>query len=537
MPALKGWATRRRHAVLFFRMADSPDRWFDLFERPLSRRDFVRIGRDVAACIALGGLPISAHEGPRFRDDPFTYGVGSGDPLPDGVVLWTRLAAGPSLPGRVAVRWEVAEDERFERIVRSGTTPAPAELGYSVHAEVSGLRPARRYWYRFLTGGQVSTVGRTRTAPAAGAAVDRFRFAFISCQNYEHGYFTAFQHLADEELDLVVHLGDYIYERTFTSSPSVREHGFGEVVTLDQYRGRYALYKSDAALQAAHAACPWAVTTDDHEVENNFAGVIPGVPGAGDFLLRRAAAYQAFYEFMPLRRTSLPAGPSMQLFRRLTFGSLLDLHVLDTRQYRTDQPCGDGTKPRCADALAASQTMMGNAQEGWLERNLRGSKAQWNVLANQVMIAQVVRGTRDLPTYSMDKWDGYIAARARLLRVITDAPVANPIVITGDIHSSWVADLKANFDDPASAVIGTEFVGTSMSSGGDGADGSVERYQALNPHVKFFNGRRGYVLADVTRKRWRSDYRVLPYVTRPGAPIATNSSWVVESGKKGVQRA
>jgi alkaline phosphatase D len=180
--------------------------------------------------------------------------------------------------------------------------------------------------------------------------------------------------------------------------------------------------------------------------------------------------------------------------------------------------------------------MMGNAQERWLERNLRGSKAQWNVLANQVMVAQVVRGTADAPTYSMDKWDGYTAARARLLRVIADAPVANPIVITGDIHSSWVADLKANFDDPASPVVGTEFIGTSMSSGGDGAEGSVERYQPLNPHVKFFNGRRGYVRADVTRKRWRSDYRLLPYVTRPGAPIDTHASWVVESGRKGVER-
>ncbi len=519
-------------------MADYPsDRWLNLFGRPLSRRDFVRITRDVGACIALSALPIDADDAPPFRTDPFIYGVASGDPLPDGVVLWTRLAADPALPRRVAVRWQVAEDERFRRIVRSGSSPAPSELGYTVHAEVTGLRPARQYWYRFLAGGQVSAVGRTRTAPARGAAVDRFRFAFISCQNYEHGYFTAFQHLAEEDLDLVVHLGDYIYEKRFTSAPIVRSTELGEVFTLDEYRALYALYKRDPALQASHAACPWVVTPDDHEVMNNWAGDVSGAPGGGEFLLRRAAAFQAYYEFMPLRRSSLPSGPSMQLFRRLQFGRLLDLHVLDTRQYRTDQPCDDGTKPRCADALATTQTMMGDAQERWLERNLRQSRAQWNVLANQVMIAQLARGTRENPAYSMDKWDGYVAARERLLRILADTPPSNPIVITGDIHSNWVADLKADFDDPASPVIATEFVGTSMTSGGDGTDGAVEPIQVLNPHVKFFNGRRGYVRTEVTRAACRADYRVLPYISKPGAPIDTCASFVVESGKKGVRRA
>ena len=514
-----------------------PDRWFDLFGRPLSRRDFIRVGRDVAACVALGALPVDARDAPRFRDNPFIHGVASGDPLPEGIVLWTRLAADPSLPRRVAVRWEVAEDERFTRVVRSGSSPAPSELGYTVHAEAEGLRPARQYWYRFLAGGQVSAVGRTRTAPARNAAHDRFRFAFISCQNYEHGYYTAFRHLSEEDVDLVVHLGDYIYERRFTSpSGIIREHEAGEVFTLDQYRARYAVYRSDADLQASHAACPWVVTTDDHEVENNYAGAVPEAPDP-EFLLRRAAAYQAFYEFMPLRRSSLPNRWSMQIFRRLQFGRLLDLHVLDTRQYRSDQPCGDGTKPRCPEALAPTQTMMGDAQERWLERNLRHSSAQWNVLANQVMIAQLARGTPDGPTYSMDKWDGYVAARDRLLRILTAAPPSNPVVITGDIHSNWVADLKTSFDDPASPLVGSEFVGTSMTSGGDGSEGAVERIQALNPHVKFFNGRRGYVRMELTRAACRSDYRVLPYVTKPGAPVETRASFAIESGRKGVQRA
>ena len=504
-------------------------RWFDLFGRSLSRRDFLRVSGDVAACVALAGVPIDARGGVGFRQAPFPWGIASGDPSADGVVLWTRLAQG-GVQRALPVRWEVAEDERFAKIVRSGSSPAPSELGFSVHAEVGGLRPARDYWYRFITGGHVSPIGRTRTAPKDDASNDRFRFAFISCQNYEHGLFTAFDHLAAEDLDLVAHLGDYIYEKRFTAPVIVREHEAGEVFTLDQYRARYATYRSDPALQAAHAACPWAVTTDDHEVANNYADAIPEPTASGDFLLRRAAAYQAFYEFMPLRRSSLPKGPSMKLFRRLRFGRLMHMHVLDTRQYRSDQPCGDGSKPRCAEALASTQTMMGREQERWLERTLRDSKAQWNVIANQVMIAQVARGTPEAPTYSMDKWDGYVAARERLLRVLASAPPSNPIVVTGDVHSNWVAELKTNFDDPTSRTIAPEFIGTSMSSGGDGNEGTFDRIHSLNPHVKFQNARRGYVCVELTRQTCRADYRMVPFVTKPGAPVSTVASFTVESG-------
>ena len=507
-------------------------RWFDLFGRRPTRRDFLRVSGDVAACVALAGLPVAARSAARRRDDPFLSGVASGDPSDDGVVLWTRIAHDPAQP-IASVRWEVAEDETFKKVVRSGASSAPAALGYSVHAEVEGLRPGRHYWYRFNAGGHASVVGRTRTAPKADEALRQFRFAFISCQNYEHGYFTAFDHLAAEDVDLVLHLGDYIYERRFTSSATVREHEIAtEVMTLEQYRARYAFYRTDPALRAAHAASAWVVTTDDHEVQNNYAGDVPERPD-GNFLLRRAAAYQAYYEAMPLRRSATAKGPGIPLFRRLRFGRLLDLHVLDTRQYRTDQPCGDGTKPRCPDALAATQTMMGTVQEQWLARNLRGSESRWSLLANQVMIAQVARGTPEAPTYAMDKWDGYVSARARLLRALAATP-SHPVVVTGDVHSSWVADLKANFDDPSSPTIATEFTGTSMSSGGDGSEGSLERIQSMNPHVKFFNGRRGYVRVTMTPDTCRADYRLLPYVIKPGAPIATRASFVVEHARKGV---
>jgi alkaline phosphatase D len=512
-------------------------RWYDLTPQQLTRRDFLRVGRDAAACIALASLPGShGIRLPRARALPFPYGVASGDPIDTGVVLWTRLDPAVARGAAVAVDWEIADSESFTRIVQKGSTSAPQELGYTVHAEVGGLAPGRDYWYRFHVAGETSAVGRTRTAPATGAALDRFFFAFVSCQNYEHGYFTAFRHIAEEHPELVVHLGDYIYERRFGNTP-VREHEFGEVITLEQYRARYATYRLDGDLQAAHAACAWIVTPDDHEVQNNYADAVSETNAPREqFLLRRAAAYQAYYEFMPLRRASIPHGPGMQLYRRARFGDLLTFHVLDTRQFRSDQACGDGTKPRCAEALDTSRTMMGAAQEAWLAEGLRESRTRWNVLANQVMLAQVAGGPADAPTYSMDQWSGYPVARQRLIDQLGALRSANPIVITGDIHSNWVADLKKDFDNPASATVGVEFVGTSITSGGDGSDTSRASTFTRNPHIKFYNGRRGYVRATVTKGAWTSDYRTVPFVTRPDAPIETKGTFVVHDATMGVQQ-
>lgn len=294
----------------------------------------------------------------RFPANPFALGVASGDPWPDSVVLWTRLSTDPLGPtgaglpvSAVLVAWEVAHDEAFTRVVRRGTVPATPEQGYAVHAEVYGLEPGRAYFYRFLAGGEVSPVGRTRTMPAMNADPERLRFAFVSCSDYQNGYFNAYGHLGREDVDLVLHLGDYIYE--YGPNPrGVRQHNGPEIVTLDDYRRRYALYKGDTQLQAAHAAAPWIVVWDDHEVENNYAADVPEERASGEapvtreaFLARRAAAYQAYYENMPLRASSLPKGPDLQLYRRLTWGRLAQFSMLDTRQYRTDQPCGDGFKP------------------------------------------------------------------------------------------------------------------------------------------------------------------------------------------------
>jgi alkaline phosphatase D len=518
-----------------------------LYVPRLSRREFIRITRDAAAAIALGSMPsFAGQSAPRLRSNPFTLGIASGDPFPDGVVLWTRLdrdvlGASGALDKDVPVAWEIAADEKFNKIVQKGSNIAPQNLGHSVHVEVDGLQPERDYWYRFLAGGEVSAIGRTRTAPDPATSVNRFRFAFVSCQNYEHGYFTAYRHLAKEELELVVHLGDYIYEGTSPANGAkARQHEAGETFTLDQYRARYSLYKRDADLQAAHAAAPWIVTPDDHEVSNNYANAISerNTPPE-EFLLRRAAAYQAYYEFMPLRRESMPSGPTMRLYRRLRFGDLATFHVLDTRQHRTDQPCGDGVKPRCEDALNPAQTMMGPEQEEWLMDGLRArTLARWNVLANQVIIAQNIVGLNGKQLLNMDSWDGYVEARNRLTRFLAEARPSNPVVITGDIHSNWVADLKVDFDRPSSPTVATEFVGTSIASGGDGSDSDAPFVRLdWNPHIKFHNNRRGYVRCTLTPSVWTSDFRVVPYVSKPGAPVETRATFVVENAKPGAQRS
>jgi alkaline phosphatase D len=518
------------------------DRWLS----SRVRRRQVLIGTGALTGFALATqLPQRVVAQPRFSDYPFKLGVASGEPYPDSVVLWTRLAPDPLNGGgisaaKVPVQWQIATDENMRQIVYKGTEMATPEFGYSIHVEVGGLQPARWYWYQFKVGNEYSPIGRTRTAPAPRDRVNRLRFAFASCQNWQQGYYTAYQYMAQDDLDLVVHLGDYIYEGGVAANP-VRPHNGPEIYTLEDYRNRYALYKSDPNLQAAHAAFPWLVTWDDHEVDNNYADEVPQDPelqSTEDFLRRRAIAYQVYYEHMPLRRFSIPRGPDMQLYRRLTFGDLAEFNVLDTRQYRSDQACGDGQDVGCTEALDPSRTITGAEQERWLFDGLARSQARWNILAQQVFMAQRDFDPEADVRLSMDAWDGYAASRDRLFDFIQKRQPSNPIVLTGDVHSNWVADLKADFNNPSSATLGTEFVGTSISSGGDGSDTNANTAGILaeNPHIKFFNGQRGYVRCELTPERWQSDYRVVPFVTTPDAPISTRASFVVENGRPGVQQ-
>ncbi len=515
--------------------------------RPLGRRAFIGGSASFAAAALfsssrLGGAVAAA---PVFSAYPFSLGVASGDPTPDGVVLWTKLAPKPLEPGGgmspepIEVSWTIAEDEGLSRAVQSGKVVASPQWGHSVHVEVAGLRPDRWYWYQFKAGAELSPKGRTRTFPAADSLPEKLRFAFASCQHYESGLFTAYQHLAREDLDLVVHLGDYIYEGA-ARDKQVRRHNGPEIFTLDDYRARYALYKSDPALQAAHAMAPWLVTWDDHEVANNYADDIPGKAAPRDeFMRRRAAAYQAYYEMMPLRRAQLPTGPDLLLYRGLEYGRLARFNVLDTRQYRTDQPQGDGRKPPSPVLMDPKGTILGNRQRDWLFDHLARSRTDWNILAQQVMMARVDLAPGKEILHSMDQWPGYEFERRRFLNHCLAQKVKNPVVLTGDIHTHWANNLVADFDRPDSAPVGVEFVGTSISSGGDGTQMPKGREHTLgeNPFVKFLNGERGYVRCEVTPTQWRSDYRTVPYVEKPGAPLLTRASFVVESGKPELQRA
>lgn len=521
---------------------------YPLSTRPLTSRRTFLVGATsfvVAALCSTRAWGVVQSQ-PKFPDYPFQLGVASGDPTPDGFVLWTRLAPRPLAGGGmgdapVEVSWQVAEDEAMTHVVQQGTAVANAAWAHSVHVEVEGLRPDRWYWYWFKAGGEVSPKGRARTMPADGVLAARLRFAFASCQKYEVGYYTAYEHMVREDLDLVVHLGDYIYEKK-DSDKAVRPHHLPETFSLEDYRTRYALYKSDPALQAAHAMAPWIVTWDDHEVSNNYANAIPEHPdriSTEDFLRRRAAAYQAYFEHMPLRRTALPRGPDMLLYRRMEFGRLASFHVLDTRQYRTDQPQGDGTKPPNPILMDPKGTLMGDTQREWLFSGVERSPAAWNVITQQVMMARVDQVPGPGEGYSMDKWSGYEFERRRLLRHLHDARIRNPVVLAGDIHSNWANDLVADFDDLGGPTVATEFVGTSISSDGDGADrpSHLDTLMAENPFVRYHNAERGYVRCEVTPKQWRADFRTVPYVSRRGAPLQTRASFVVESGRPQLERA
>ncbi len=526
--------------------------------RPLDRRALLkRFGATAAAMLAVPATTTGALAQPVFLKYPFSLGVASGDPLPDGFVIWTRVAPEPLEPGYgmprdpVEIGWEVASDERFRSIVQKGTAVARPELGHAVHVEVGGLEPGREYWYRFIAGRDRSMFGRAVTAPAPGAAAARARFAVAGCQDYEQGHFTAFKRIAEARPDFVYHYGDYIYEyrtRNFYRNPheallipTVRTHIGDESHSLDDYRQRYAQYKSDFDLQLAHAAAPWFVSWDDHEIINNWVGEHEGFNDTPPeyFLLRRAAAAQAFYENMPLRRASWPKGPAIQLHRRYGWGGLMDVHLLDTRQYRSPQPCGDNFKPACADNDDPAITVLGEAQEKWLLDGLSRSKAQWTVLAQQIMMMPMDRDAGSGVTTNMDTWSAYRVARQRLLKGLHERRRQDVVVLTGDEHQHMVGDLLLDPRDDRSPVVASEFVGTSATSGGDGGDKRPETDALLaqNPHMKFINDQRGFLMCDVTPERWTTELKVLDRVRTPDGALSTRATFVVERGAAGVKTA
>jgi alkaline phosphatase D len=521
-------------------------RTYDRLLARLSRRDLLKIAGTLGlSALARPAAALQTFSRPVFRDYPFTLGVASGEPASDGIVLWTRLApeplAGGGMPmANIDVGWEIATDRTFRNVAQKGIEVARPELGHSVHVEVAGLEPGREYWYRFRAGNELSQTGRTKTAAAAGADVDQLRFAVCGCSHYEHGYFTGYRHIADEQFDFVFHTGDYIYEYRADAGQNasrVRQHQGLEIYTLVDYRNRYAQYRLDANLRAAHASAPFVVTWDDHEVDNDYAGPDDEQGTPRDvFLLRRAAAYQAYYEAMPLRRRQLPSGSFMQLYRRLQFGRLIDLSVLDTRQYRHKQACGGGVKSNCAEALEASRSILGGDQEKWLFENLGDAKSTWTMIGQQVPtfardhLKAVPEGR-----YSMDKWDGYVASRNRLYARIKQTKASNPVILSGDVHAHYGGDLKLDFTKRDSETIGVEFTNTSISAGGDGSDvwGGWEAVRADNPHIKYHSNRRGYIACTATPRNMRAEFKILDRVTVPDQPVRVGGALVVDAGRPG----
>jgi len=485
---------------------------------------------------------------PLFESDPFTLGVASGDPLHDRVVLWTMLRPDGDRPeGDVEVEWEVGIGPDLGEVVAKGTATAVAALGHAVHVDVDGLEPDTEYHYRFRVGGHATEPARTRTFAAPGTMPERFTFAFSSCQNWEHGFYAAYRDVAETaDLDAFVFLGDYIYEYASGGYADDRSRQTGqdfECETVEQYRERYALYRSDALLQQAHAHVPWITTWDDHEVDNDYAGAVSQDDDPEDaFLQRRAAAYQVWYEFMPVRLDP-PTGPDLDIYRSFAHGDLLRFHVLDTRQYRSDQQREEPFVEQLGDAVQVrvegepGRTMLGEAQRRWLLEGAEASTARWDVLAQQVFMfgGNAIAGAEP-PVVVVDTWDGYADERREVLESLAGS-VENLVVLTGDFHSAAVADLRADPFDQSLPVVGSELMATSISSSFFDSDEVVEGLVAAalgsNPQIRWFDARRGYTRCEVTPDRWVATYRVVEDQFDEASAVTTASAWEVLAGTPG----
>ncbi|MGX7669335.1 alkaline phosphatase D family protein [Plantactinospora sp. DSM 117369] len=524
--------------------------------RPVLTRRALLGSAAATGLAALVPAPVTART--RTLGYPFTLGVASGDPTSDAVVLWTRLAPRPldpdgGMPARpVEVYWEIATDPHLRTVVQRGVCAARPELGHSVHVEPRGLGAHREYWYRFRVDGHLSEIGRTRTLPAPGSSPSALRFAVACCQNYQTGYYTAYRSLAAERPDLVLFLGDYIYEYPPRGDRDVRPLLGGEPADLAGYRARYAQYRADPDLRAAHAAAPFGTVWDDHEVKNDYAGLVPQPSSDPDvvaaFGARRAAAYQAFYEHVPMRR---PAGATdfstLRVYQRLRVGELATINLLDTRQYRSDQPCDDGTghgnlkiDDTCAERDDPARTILGAQQRAWLLDGLARSDTRWNLIAQQMLFAELRMAEEQNPgrlVMEADGWDGYTADRRLILDHLRSRSVSNPVVFSGDIHDHAVADLPADFADPTARVVATEFVAGAISSPSFGTTTGAADH---NPHLRFGSERNGYLSVRLTPERMETEVRSMyppegvRYVT-PDAECRTEARFVVLDGRPGAQ--
>ncbi|MEO5350496.1 MAG: alkaline phosphatase D family protein [Magnetococcus sp. YQC-3] len=511
----------------------------------LGRRDFLR---QMAAFATLLAMPGAGVAGVRVqpKKSPFTLGVASGSPTVDGFVLWTRLL-GEEIPAEqtVQVSWEVFALESPEQMIAQGVGVARPELAHSVHVEVGGLAADRWYGYRFRLGETFSATGRARTLPAAGTMPARLRLAYASCQHWENGFYAAYRHMQSENLDFVLFAGDYIYEGASSQDPkAVRRHHLRSAHSLEDYRARYAIYKSDPHLQAMHAQCPWLVIWDDHEVENDYIGTL-SIYATENFLQRRMAGYQAYYEHMPLRTSSMLAGvegllrgAELRIYNRVEFGRLAALHLLDLRQYRDAPLCPNKASPEmraiCAPPNPA-RSMLGKAQEQWLEGSFQQSKAQgtrWNIVVQPTRVTPANYPDGAGNNFSVDRWDAFPDARLRLLHAFVRHKLRNPLILGGDIHHNWVAQVHLDPYDVSSAVVASEFVGTSISSRAGRTQEAADKHAAKNPHCLLSHTeKRGYGVVELTAERAQVELRVLDDVRDAESKLATLARFVVEDGR------
>ena len=541
----------------------------NLHEIHLERRAWLIRAAQLSAMAALPRWAWAQNE--RLAHNPFAIGIASGDPLPDGFVLWTRLMPPANVPadetrhwtGTQTVRWEVAEDEAFRKIVAKGTANAEPNFAHSLHVEVQGLVPDRWYFYRFMLGDAVSAVGRSRTAPAPGTMPQRLRALYASCQRWEHGFYSAWRHAVKDAPDLVLFVGDYMYEYASPKDATglARVHTLHLPKNLADYRDRYALHKSDPALQAAHAIAPWIVTWDDHEVQNDYASGHDRSGDMGTFLPLRSAAWQAFYEHMPLRASALSSDAfhSLQLYRRIAWGQLASLHVLDARQYRDRQACrkvgassaGAVVPDKCEELNQPVRSFLGTEQEQWLQKgiaqdahagtnaNANANAPRWSVIAQQTLFSP-----RRYPSgvQSTDSWDGYPQARDRLLQSIEQHAPRNTVFLGGDIHQNYVCNVEAagarSVDGKTSRVLASEFCGTSISSRSGTTQDKLDAIRRNNPHVLLSRcDERGYGICDITPTHWTTTLRAIRDPLDAQSEAYDLAKFVVEDRKPGPQTA
>ena len=521
---------------------------------PFSRRRLLKIAMNTAAAgVATPVVARAAESRPVFLNDPFSLGVASGDPNADGAVLWTRLAPSPldrdgGMSGAaVEVTYEVAADEGFSQVVRSGKVLAAPDSAHTVHVELMGLAPSRPFFYRFHAGAATSPTGRFTTAPAFSSDLDRLRIAWASCQHFEQGFFTPYQDMVSQNPDLIIHTGDYIYESSW--GPQIRRHSVPEPYTLSDYRLVHALYKLDPDLQAAHAAAPWLYIWDDHEVDNDYAGNVSEEPHVSveDFFARRVAAYKAFFEHQPLRRRSvvMPDG-TMRIWGQSTYGTMANIFLTDGRQFRSPAACptpeergGRVVPASCPDLADTSRTYLGAQQERWLNGSFGRGPATWNLLVQPTLLSPYngdeVDGEAGIWS---DGWSGYPAARNRLTSLFARRSGSNPIVLGGDTHCYWASDVKSDYDDESAKPVGAEFVTTSITSLRGGYE-RISKHLPENPHIVHFDNREhGYGLLDLYRDRAEIDLRVVESPRyREGATAHSQAKFVVEAGNPGVLRS